>query len=263
MDFYWIYDLPNELIFTIIAGISVFFSVGGQFIFAPILKKLKVDHDQHNEMISFYLATLGVFYGITLGLVAVGAWETYENIESTVSDEAACIASLYRDISYYPSTKADSLKTSLKVYTEHVINDAWALQKQGVTPTKGTQLISTFQHILYDFNPANNKELVIHQEAMKQFNRLIELRRKRLDSVQDGLPAILWMVLIIGALLNIALCWMFIIENLPMHIFLNAVVGLLMASLLFLIVALDNPYRGEFSIGADSIELVYKSLMLP
>lgn len=262
MDFYWIYDLPNGLIFLIISLISLFFSVGGQFIFAPILKKLKVDHDQHNEMISFYLATLGVFYGITLGLVAVGAWETYSDIESNVSDEAACVASLYRDVTYYPNGKADTLKNQLKKYTEHVIHDAWTLQKKGLIPANGTHLISNFQKSLYLFNPSNNQELVIHQEAMKQFNKLVELRRKRLDSIEAGLPAILWMVLIFGALLNIALCWLFIIENITMHVFLNTVVGLLLASLLFLIVALDNPFRGEFSIGPDSFELVYKSLML-
>jgi hypothetical protein len=262
MDFYWIYDLPNWLIFTLITLVSLFFSVGGQFIFAPILKRLKVDHDQHNEMISFYLATLGVFYGITLGLVAVGAWETYSDIEANVSDEAACVASLYRDVSYYPNGKADTLKGQLKKYTEHVIQVAWPLQKNGIMPLEGTKLISIFQKTLYSFNPSNNGELVIHQEAMKQFNKLVELRRKRLDSIQAGLPAILWMVLIVGAILNIALCWLFLIPNLTMHVFLNTVVGLLLASLLFLIVALDNPYRGEFSIGPDSIELVYQSLML-
>ena len=37
--------------------------------------------------------------------------------------------------------------------------------------------------------------------------------------------------------------------------------GLLLGSLIFLIAAMDNPFRGEFSVGPDAFQLIYEGLM--
>jgi len=47
------------------------------------------------------------------------------------------------------------------------------------------------------------------------------------------------------------------------HLILGAVIASILALLIFLIAALDNPFRGEASIGPDSIALVCDTLMKP
>src|ERR1043165_2095123 len=69
-------------------------------------------HDGANDAVSGTVQAIGVFYGITVGLIAVGVWNTNSNASDLVSKEAAAMGSLYRDVSGYPSPwRRPSLET--------------------------------------------------------------------------------------------------------------------------------------------------------
>ena len=102
MNIYWIYDIPNGLFailcisfFTIIA-VSGLFAFKG-FIFTRIIPQAE------NDLVSFFMAGVNAIYGITLGLIAVGAWENFNGVDSNVSQEAACIGTLYQDVKSIPA----------------------------------------------------------------------------------------------------------------------------------------------------------------
>ena len=63
-----------------------------------------------------------------------------------------------------------------------------------------------------------------------------------------------------GALLNIVLIWLQDME-IHVHLILGGVLASILALVIFLIAALDNPFRGEVSIGPDPIALVYDTYM--
>ena len=98
--------------------------------------------------------------------------------------------------------------------------------------------------------------MAIHQEALRQYNRLSELRRLRVLSTTSGLPGTIWYVLIFGAAASIILTSLFSVDSVRRHLFLTGLYSALIGLLIFLIAALDNPYRGEFSVGPDAFELV-------
>ena len=67
-------------------------------------------------------------------------------------------------------------------------------------------------------------------------------------------------VVAFGALLNIMLIWMQDMER-HVHLILGGVLASILGGVIFLIAALDNPFRGEVSVGPDSIELAYQTGM--
>ena len=79
-------------------------------------------------------------------------------------------------------------------------------------------------------------------------------------SAISGLPGTTWWVVILGAAASILLTWMFSVENVRRHLFLTGLYSGLIGLLIFLIAALDNPYRGEFSVSADAFELVLERM---
>ena len=79
-------------------------------------------------------------------------------------------------------------------------------------------------------------------------------------SATAGLPATIWWVVILGAAASIALTWLFSVENVRRHLMLTSLYSALIGLLIFLIAALDNPYRGEFSVGPDAFELVLERM---
>src|SRR4051812_12292730 len=84
-----------------------------------------------NDAISGTVQAIGVFYGITVGLIAVGVWNTNAGASELVSKEASSIAALYRDVSGYPSPLREELRAELRKYTEFVIDEAWPAQQEG------------------------------------------------------------------------------------------------------------------------------------
>lgn len=262
MNFYWIYDIPNSVFFLITIGFFIAFSLLGAFIFSNYFEKKLGLTSENNDTVNTFLSISGAFYGITLGLIAVGTFENFKALESVVNEEASALSALYRDVSVLeqPTEKA-ALQQKLKDYTTFVVNTAWAEQRKGIIPTGDTKIIHEFQNLLGTYQIKSEKDNIIFDQVFGQFNTLIEKQRLRLNSVPQGLPASIWVVLFTGAFVNIMLTWLLVINNKKLDILINTLLGALLGSLIFLIAAMDNPFRGEFSVGAEPFSLLLEGLM--
>jgi Protein of unknown function (DUF4239) len=261
MNFYWVYDLPNVLFFLMTIAVFVCFSLLGAFLFSSKLEKKLGLTAEHNNIVASFLGMSGVFYGITLGLIAVGTFENFNSTEDKVNNESSSLAGLYRDVMILEKPESKAMSTTLKRYTQYVINEAWPLQKKGIVPKGGTAIIDTFQMQLAKYNPETDKDKIIYAEVFDQFNVLIEKRRMRLNAVNASLPATIWLILFLGAFVNIVLTWLLVIKNKKLDIVINVLSSALLGSLIFLIAAMDNPFRGEYSVSADSFKLLLDGLM--
>ena len=116
---------------------------------------------------------------------------------------------------------------------------------------------------LASFEPVTEGQKTLHAEAYREFDRIVEFRRNRLRSVLAGLPASLWSVVLVGAFISIALTWFFDMRSRSMHFWMTVMFSGLLGLLMFLLAAMDNPFRGEISVGPEAFELVYEELMKP
>jgi hypothetical protein len=258
---FWIYDIPNWLFFIVCNSFFVLLSI---IIFYTVqrflLPRIQVTMES-NDLLNYFIAAMGTFYSITIGLIAVGTWERYNEISTLANNESACIASLYRDFSYYPPSTAVELQTKLKEYTRYVIEDAWVEQRKGIIADGSMTRIDSIQEVLYRFQPQNSKDELIHAEGIKQFNNLLVLFQNRIANITEGLPSTLWLVIFTGALLLIFLFSLFVDENLKLQLVLVGSLGIIIGTAVFLIAAMDYPYRGEFSVSSETFEIVYQGLM--
>ncbi len=260
MDFYWVYDLPNWLFGLLTIAAFVAFSIIGLRISRRLVVRFFSQHS-NNDVVSAYLAAVGVFYGITLGLISVGTYTNYSDADNTVSQEAASAGALFRDVSAYPEPTRSALRNQLKEYIRIVVDDVWPKQREGIVINYDIQQLNRINTTLLEFNPNTERDKIIHAETLDQFNNLLILNDMRLQSVQSGLPAIMYHVIIIGALLNIMVSWLFICENFRLHSVLNILMAALLGLLVYLIAAMDNPFRGAYSIQPDALEFVRDHIM--
>ncbi|HYP17505.1 MAG TPA: DUF4239 domain-containing protein [Opitutus sp.] len=262
LNLHWFHARPQWQFCLFVVVVFIVVAVGGQVALRPWLRRWWGERD-YNDLVGHYLSAFGVLYGITLGLISVGAWENYGDVESKVSAEAAALASLYRNVDSYPEPVRAELTGLLRDYTRHIIDVAWPQMRQGVVPTGGHPLVMAFQKRLVAFNPRNEGEKALHSESLYRFNQVIECRRLRVDSVEGRLPMILWVVVLAGSLMSFALTWLMVAENKLLHDLLTAIMALLLALLIFFLLTLDLPFQGQHSVGPDSIALVYDQVMNP
>ena len=263
INFYWVYDLPNWSFAALTIAVFVLFGLGGLFATRTWVRRLhKVDHS-HNDIVGFYLAAVTVFYGITLGLVAVGTWNTFSSINDKVDSEAQVISSLYRDITGYPEPFRTALQQDLQAYVKNVIEVSWPQQRKGIVPGGSAIFLNRFQRHLFGFSAGNKAQEIIQAEAFKQYNELVEYRRSRLNAVHTHLPSALWTLVIVGGLISIIVTFFFDTKSFWMHFWLTSLLSALLGLLIFLVGTMDNPFRGGLSVSAEPLQLVYHQLLKP
>lgn len=255
------YNLDPWLLCILCVAVVVIPSLVGLVLFRRfIAPRLKFDVDV-NEAAGAAIQAIGVFYGITVGLLAVGVWTTHANVEDLVTNEAAAIAALYRDIAAYPEPLRTELQADLRHYAEFVVQQAWPAQSQGQLIDGGSQILNRFQAALAAFEPTSKGQEILHAETFKQYNELILARRQRIDSVGNGLSGALWAVIWLGALINLAVAYFLTVDDILIH---GALVGLIAAFIglvIFIIAINDNPFRGPLAVGPDSYQLIIDRVM--
>jgi hypothetical protein len=263
MNMYWVYDLPNWLFAALTVAVAVAIGLIGFYATRKWVRRVHGDEISHNDIVGFFLGTIGLFYGITLGLVAVGTWEAYSDVDSKLDQEASALAALYRDVSNFPEPRRSELQADLREYTRQLIDVGWPLQRRGIVPQNTAGVVNTIQTHLASFEPATEGQKTLHAEAYRAFTQIVELRRMRLKSVTAGLPVSLWIVLLVGGVLNIAVTWFFHMRSQSMHFWMTVVFSGLLGLLIFLLAAMDHPFRGQISVGPEAFEMVYEQLMKP
>jgi hypothetical protein len=214
-----------------------------------------------NELIGFILSAVGVFYGLMLGLIAVSSYENAAEASHVVAREATALGTLYRDVSSYPEPDRSRLQGVLKEYTAYVITEAWPQQRQGIVALGNAPRMNKIQETLYAVEPTTTGHAITHAEALRQFNNFATMRRERILAVKTSLPAIVWYVLIIGAVVSMALTWFLSVEKAGVHLVFTGAMAWMIGLSIFLIAALDNPFRGDLGVGPDAYELVYHDVM--
>jgi hypothetical protein len=263
MDFYWIYDLPNWLLGTLIVSLFVGLALAGLFLSRPLVRRLTGGSSKHNDLVSFFFASMGVFYGLAMGLIAIATWENYTDVDGIVSTEAAAVASLYRDFDGYSSPLRETAEGAMRDDTRLVIEKEWPAHRKGVALEEGDAVLDRLENSIMAFEPKSEREKIAHSEVLRSLDTVLEQRRLRLQAVSTGLPAALWCVVLLGAVVNGLMTYLFWIENLSLHAALVVLLAIFIALLVYLTAAMDNPFRGEFSVSPDAFSAILNNVMVP
>jgi len=71
MNMYWLYELPNWLFGVLTIAVTAAVGLSGLHTTRRWVRRVHGDRHSHNEVVGYYLSAVCVFYGITLGLLAV------------------------------------------------------------------------------------------------------------------------------------------------------------------------------------------------
>ncbi len=255
-----IFNYPFVVGTAIIVSLCVYAVVGLLVVRRRVLPRLSIEGSD-SEFTGAMLQSVMVFYGLAVALIAVTVFETYSDTTKVVTGEATALNALYRDVTSYPEPIRKELQRDLRAYTEQVINEAWPLIQRGQVPKSGIEYMTRFQALLNTFEPATEGQKILHAETLRAYNQLIQARRLRLDAVGTGLPAVMWGVIVIGAFIGISASFFFKVADARLHLIEVLLLAIFIGMIIFMIVTLDRPFRGNLGIRADPYQLVYDQLM--
>ncbi len=219
---------------------------------------------RHNDVAGFIYAALGVIYAVLLALVVISVWEEYQAASETVEQEANSVAEIFLLGHELPEPEGAHIQQLARSYAEEVVHKEWPLMAQGKQPPleqeagtpAGWDLIDDIRATLHGFEPHTKAEEQLYAEGLDQVDTLADARRMRLVAAEEGVPGVLWAVLIFGGIAAIGFTYLFGLENTWAHrvmvVTLAGVIGLV----LFTIGALEYPFSGGASIGTGAFELI-------
>jgi hypothetical protein len=220
----------------------------------------------HNDVAGFIYAALGVIYAVLLALVVIAVWEEYQAASATVEQEANALAEIFWLGHRLPEPEGPHLQELARSYAQEVVDNEWPLMEQGRSPLMvseegtpaGWTLIDEIRATLQNFQPHTKADEQLYAEGLDQVQRLADARRMRLVAVEEGVPGVLWAVLIFGGIAVVGFTYLFGLENMWAHrlmvVTLAAVIGLA----LFTIGAMEHPFSGGARIGTGAFDLILK-----
>ena len=219
---------------------------------------------RHNDVAGFIYAALGVIYAVLLALVVIAVWGEYDAANETVEQEANALAEIFWLGNRLPEPEGTHLQELCRSYAEEVAHKEWPLMEQGQAPLMtqveetpaGWTLIDEIRATLQEIQPRTAADAQLYAEGLDQVQRLGDARRMRLVAAEEGVPGVLWSVLIFGGIAAIGFTYLFGLENTWAHrlmvVTLAAVIGLV----LFTIGAMEHPFSGGARIGTGAFDLI-------
>jgi hypothetical protein len=245
-----------------VLGFVIPATIGLWLVHRSIHERMKLSETlTDNGVVGWFFSGILTIYGITLGLIAVSTWERSSGVADVASREAATIAALYRDTSGFESPRREELHAKLRDYTRFLIEQTWPAQRRGELLGDENRLLDEFQGQLYANEPDSDHLRMVQAEALRTFNELVELRRRRSEAVDRGVPGVIWAVILLGGAVTIATSYCFQVQQFRLHLLLTTSLAAMTGLLVFLIAALDQPYRGAMRIEPTAYQMVLDAMM--
>jgi hypothetical protein len=216
---------------------------------------LPIPETQH-EVAGFIIGVLGAIYAVLLAFVVVAVWEQYGEAKATLAAEANQLNDLSRMAQGFPAPLQQRVLEGLRVYGQSVIDDEWETMAHGKASPKTQAAIDNLWQLYREVDPQTNREIALYGESLDRLNQLSDDRRLRIYASADDMPAVIRILLWGGGLVMIAFTYFFGVMSIRSQALMTAALAGEIAFILFLIVALDNPFKGYVRLPPEQMQQV-------
>ncbi len=215
---------------------------------------------EHNDVAGFLYAVVGVIYAVLLALLVIAVWEHYQKANETVESEANGVADIAWLAHRLPEPERHALQEDARSYAQEVADNEWPRMEQGLGGVQslpaGWDLLDDMRATLQEVEPSTEAEQELYAEGLDQIARLNDARRMRIVASKEGLPGVLWAVLVFGAVVAVGFTYLFGLRNTWAHRLMVMSLTAVIALVLFTIGVMEYPFSGGARIEPEAFELI-------
>jgi protein-S-isoprenylcysteine O-methyltransferase Ste14 len=215
--------------------------------------------EKHNNVAGFIYAVLGVAYAVLLAFMLIAVWQDYNTAQTNAESEAHELAAIYFLASQLPEPQRTHVQDLARTYTRVVVEQEWPMMEQGETSPRADSLLRQLRLELLEFDPHTRGEQVLYERGLTQLHDAADARRSRLLEVREGIPTLLWVVLVVGGVITVSFTYLFGLKSNVAHALMVAALTLLICAILFTIGEFDYPFSGVVEIQPEAFREVLQS----
>ncbi|HWV41969.1 DUF4239 domain-containing protein [Pseudorhodoplanes sp.] len=253
----WLHDLPFILGLGVVCAAFVVPTLVGSYLLQPKVAQLLRGERDANTVLGFLLNAFALYFGVLLALLSIAVFENHNKAEDAVVREAAAIIKLYRDINSYPADSRPDLIGIMDRYVDEVTGPGWKIQAEGKANPKEIVMLTELHRAIGAFEPKDMARSVRYAETLRVLDDFVEARRLRISAGTSSIPRIMWFVVLVGAVMNVIVIWMFDLRPLT-HAIIGGTLSLFIGLVIYMVAVLDAPFKGTYGIKPDAIAMVHQ-----
>ena len=224
---------------------SVLLAVAGLFLTRRLVPRtLFESRSQATDTIHQGIAMV---YGVAVGFAILLVWQQLDEAEATAQREASNVESLYRIAEQLPGSERDQVQGLSRSYARVVAEKEWPLLASGQASSQAQGAADDLRGSIQSFEPQTMGEQALYAQMLTKIDELYENRELRLLQSHEGVPPLVWTVLVITGVVTVAFTYLLETESLRTHVLrvaaLTAVVALSLYTVHFTSIPLSETCR--------------------
>lgn len=223
-----------------------------------LFRRMKLPHgfeEGTDDIEGIYLAVVAAIYAVILAFMVFVVWTKYDNASNTVDQEASALMDIQRIAQALPSQYHEQIREDCRQYSQAIVENDWPAMAQKKNDQTARKALDQIWEDVFALQHDTNVDAVTRDHLYTRLLMVNDSRRARLRTARTDLPPILWMLLYFGGALTVFVAAIFTVEKLGLHIFKAIALTCLIFTALFVIQALDHPFRGFARLDSNAFRV--------
>lgn len=216
--------------------------------------------ERNNTATGGIYAALYVMVGVSIGFSLFLTWQEYNTARQVAKNEAVAVEQIYRLADRLPEPDRSRIQDQATSYARSVVEEEWPSMKQGQESPRAKTRLGELRRSVQDFQPRTDAQSDLYSEALSELDELEANRELRLLAVNEGIPYVVWVVLVTGGVLTVVFAYLFGIEPAWLHTVAVAGLALIVSLVLHVIGVLDYPFNGGVQVQPEGFEQVLRAI---
>jgi hypothetical protein len=148
---------------------------------------------------------VGTAFAVLLAFITFAAFQTYNGAKAGAQSEAVAVLEMSRTAALFHPTERDELRGDLICYGRAVVNQEWSAMRHGQSSVLVERWIGAYRGLFNRFDLKPVREQVALSELLTEARNRTDGRRERLGDDTPAVPLPLWLALILGGVVAVAL----------------------------------------------------------
>ena len=212
---------------------------------------------RHHHEVGFPIfLQIGVIYAVLLAFVFSAEWDGYLKAQRGIEEESSDLLTLMHLAQEFPKDLKSSIEEEITDYTILIINQDWPdmQNNKGRLNTWGN--LTRLQNIYLKMEPKTKRDDFFYTESLKYLEDLRQSRQKRIFTVNENRPWILWLVISIMGTSIVCVSFLFGMRYLWSQIALTSCLAAMITTIILVTIVLSTPFTGRFALKPHDFEEV-------
>jgi hypothetical protein len=189
------------------------------------------------------LIVTGTLFAVLLAFVTLAAFQTYNGAKAGAAAEADAVLVMARTANLFPPHQRDQLRSDFVCYARAVVDEEWPAMRAGHPSQVVDYWIGAYRALFGRLALNSPREQLGFQDLLNRANDRTVGRQQRLSQATPSVPTPLWVALLLGGCIVVALQLALAGSGVRFHAALVAGYAALVAAGLLVVYFLDHPYQ--------------------